>query len=103
MLKRIVKFCSHLIRVNSDPPHLVLPRSFVLSKLLSSFFGGLPLPQYLRRRFLPEQIGGGKDLQSWLHLQVSICVSWGLGENEKNRCNKIRVIAIVYVKRCNKI
>ena len=38
MLKRIVKFCTYLIRANPDPPHLVSPQNFVLSKLLNSFF-----------------------------------------------------------------
>ena len=52
------------------------------------FFVGLPPPQYLRRRFRPEQIGGVKDLQSQLHLQISIRVSWGLGENEFRLCHK---------------
>ena len=38
MLKRIVKFCTYLIRANPDPPHLVPPKNFVLSKLLNSLF-----------------------------------------------------------------
>ena len=38
MLKGIVKFYTYLIRANPDPFHLVSPRNFVLSKLLSSFF-----------------------------------------------------------------
>ena len=38
MLKRIVKFCTYLIRANPDPPHLVPPQNFVLSKLFSDFF-----------------------------------------------------------------
>ena len=88
MLKGIVKFCICLIKANPDPPHLVPPQNFVLSKPSAAFFVRLPLPQYLRRRFLPKQIGGGKDLQSWLHLQISICASWGLGGNEFRLCRK---------------
>ena len=38
MLKGIVKFCIYLIKANLDPPHLVPPQNFVLSKLLSGFF-----------------------------------------------------------------
>ena len=38
MLKRIVKFCTYLIRANPDPPHHVPPKNFVLSKLLNSLF-----------------------------------------------------------------
>ena len=37
---------------------------------------------------MPNQIGGGKDLKSWLHLQISVRVSWGLGENEFRLCRK---------------
>ena len=46
------------------------------------------MSQYLRKRFLPVQLGGGKDLKSWLHLQISIRVSWGLGDNEFQLCHK---------------
>ena len=88
MLKGILKFCIYLIKANLDPPHLVPPQNFILSKLLSGSFVRFPLPQYLRRRFLRKQIGGGKDLQSWFHLQISVRVRWGLGENEFRLCCK---------------
>ena len=38
MLKGIVKFCICLIKANPDPPHLVPPQNFILSKLLSGSF-----------------------------------------------------------------